>query len=176
MWAQNNLRSLKATHVPDKMNHGEDMLSRNNVSSGEWTLHPHAVQKILEVLSRAWVDLFTSEDNFHCPVFLAKSMDALAHEWPSLPLYAFPRVALLPQLLFSTARTNGRAISLRDYKKASVQKKRVFQYKRLRCSTRSISQGTEVTIVTEYVLMDRVFKIYFTYLIKYIFYNDILTS
>ncbi len=35
VWAQNNLRSLKAKHVLGKMNHGADMLSRNNVSSGE---------------------------------------------------------------------------------------------------------------------------------------------
>ncbi len=45
VWAQNNLCSLKATHVPGKMDHGADMLSRNNASSGEWTLHPLAVQK-----------------------------------------------------------------------------------------------------------------------------------
>ncbi len=38
VWAQNNLRSLKVTHVPGKMNHGADMLLRNNASSGEWTL------------------------------------------------------------------------------------------------------------------------------------------
>ncbi len=48
VWAQTNLRSLKATHVMGKMNHGADMLSRNNVSSGEWTLHPLAVQKVCE--------------------------------------------------------------------------------------------------------------------------------
>ncbi len=170
MWAQNNLRSL----MPDKMNRGADMLSRNNVSSGEWTLHPLAVQKIWEVLGRAWVDLFTSEDNFHCPIFLAKSTDALAHEWPSLPLYAFPPVALLPQVLFSTARTNGCAVSL-IIKRLQFRKKS-FPIQCLRRSTRSISQGTEVMTVTEYVLMNRVFKIYFVYLIKYIFYNAILTS
>ncbi len=38
VWAQNNLHSLKATHVPGKMNQGADMLSWNNVSSEEWTL------------------------------------------------------------------------------------------------------------------------------------------
>ncbi len=43
VWTQNNLRSLKAMHVPGKMNQGADMLSRNNVSSEEWTLHPLAV-------------------------------------------------------------------------------------------------------------------------------------
>ncbi len=99
VWAQNNLRSLKATHVPGKMNHGADMLSRNNVSSGEWTLHPLCVQKIWEVCGRARVHLFASEDNSHCPIFFTKSTDALAHEWPSLLLYAFPPFALLPQVL-----------------------------------------------------------------------------
>ncbi len=90
LWAQTNLRSLKVTHVPGKMNHGADMLSRNNVSSGEW---------MLEVFGRARVDLFTSEDNSYCPIFFTKSTDVLAHEWPSLPLYAFPPITLLPQVL-----------------------------------------------------------------------------
>ncbi len=99
VWAQTNLRSLKTTHVPGKMNHGADMLSRNNVSSGEWTLHPLVVQKIWEVFGRARVDLFASEENSHCPIFFTKSTDALAHEWLSLPLYAFPLIALLPQVL-----------------------------------------------------------------------------
>ncbi len=81
-WAQNNLRSLKATHV----NQGADMLSRNNISSEEWTLHALLVQIIWEVFGRARVDLFASEDYSHCPIFFTKSTDALAHEWPSLPL------------------------------------------------------------------------------------------
>ncbi len=75
------------------------MLSTNNVFCEEGTLHPLAVQKIWEVFGRAWVDLFASEDNSHCPNFLPKCTDALAHEWSSLPLNAFPPVALLPQVL-----------------------------------------------------------------------------
>ncbi len=66
------------------------MLSRNNVSSEEWTLQPLTVQRIWEVFGRARVDLFASEDNSHCPILFTKSMDALVHEWPSLPLYDFP--------------------------------------------------------------------------------------
>ncbi len=93
VWAQNNLRSLKATHVPGKINQGADVLSRNNVSSEEWTLHPLAVQRIWEVFGRARVDLFASEDNSHCPIFLQRA------RMPNLPLYAFPPVALLPQVL-----------------------------------------------------------------------------
>ncbi len=57
------------------------------------------VQKIWEDFGRARVDLFASEGNSHCPIFFMKSTDALAHEWPSLPLYAFPPIALLPQIL-----------------------------------------------------------------------------
>ncbi len=40
-----------------------------------------------EVFGRARVDLFASEDNSHCPIYFTRSTDALAHEWPSLPLY-----------------------------------------------------------------------------------------
>ncbi len=99
VWAQNNLRSLKATHVPGKMNQGADMLSRKNISSEEWTLHPLTVQRIWETFGKVRVDLFASKDDSHCPIFFTRSTDALAHEWPSLPLCAFPPVALLPQVL-----------------------------------------------------------------------------
>ncbi len=53
----------------------------------------------LEVFGIARVDLFASEDNSHCQIFFTRSTDVLAHEWPSFPLYAFPPVALLPQVL-----------------------------------------------------------------------------
>ncbi len=92
------LRSLKATHVPGNMNQGADILSRNNVSSEEWTLHPLAVQRIWEIFGKVRVDIFASKDNSHCLICFTRSTDALAHEWPSLPLYAFPPVVLLPQL------------------------------------------------------------------------------
>ncbi len=82
-----------------KMNQGADMLSRNNVSLEEWTLHPLAVHIIWEIFGRSRVDLFTSKENSHCPIFFTRSMEALAHEWPSLPLYSFPPVALLLQVL-----------------------------------------------------------------------------
>ncbi len=75
------------------------MLSRNNISSEEWTLHPLSVQKIWEVFGRARVNLFASKGNSHCSIFFTESMNALAHEWPSLPHYAFPPIALLSQVL-----------------------------------------------------------------------------
>ncbi len=47
VWAQTNLHSLKAMHVPGKMNHGADMFSRNNVSSGEWRVREQRHKLIL---------------------------------------------------------------------------------------------------------------------------------
>ncbi len=44
IWAQHNLLSMKAVHVPDRLNQGEDILSRSGVSSEEWRLYPQKVQ------------------------------------------------------------------------------------------------------------------------------------
>ncbi|XP_016333453.1 uncharacterized protein LOC107681650 [Sinocyclocheilus anshuiensis] len=98
-WAHCHLRSLKAAHIPGKLIQGADMLSRSNVPSGEWMLHPQTVQRIWEIFGKAEVDLFASEDNSHCPIYFSKERDALAHDWPSLLLYAFPPIALIPQVI-----------------------------------------------------------------------------
>ncbi len=90
-WAQLNLRSLRAAHLPGRLNQGADMLSRSNVPSEEWMLHPQVVQKIWKIFGKAEVDLFASKDNSHCPIYYSKDRDALAHDWPNLLLYAFPR-------------------------------------------------------------------------------------
>ncbi len=45
-WAQLNLRSLRAAHLPGRLNQGADVLSRSNVPSEERMLHPQVVQKI----------------------------------------------------------------------------------------------------------------------------------
>ncbi len=62
-WAQLNLRSLRAAHLPGRLNQGADMLSRSNVPSEEWMLHPQVVQKIWKIFGKAEVDLFASKDN-----------------------------------------------------------------------------------------------------------------
>lgn len=98
-WAQHNLRSLRAVHVPGRLNQGADMLSRSNIPSEEWMLHPQTVQEIWVVFGRAEVELFASEDNSHCPTYFLKDRDALAHDWPNLLLYAFPPIALIPQVI-----------------------------------------------------------------------------
>ncbi len=82
-----------------RLNQGGDMLSRSNVPSEEWMLHPQVVQKIWKTFGKAEVDLFASKDNSHCPTYYSKDRDALAHEWPNLLLYAFPPIAMLPQVV-----------------------------------------------------------------------------
>ncbi len=78
-WAQLNLRSLRAAHLPGRLNQGADMLSRSNVPSEEWMLHPQVVQKIWKTFGKAEVD--NSKDNSHCPTYYSKDRDALAHDW-----------------------------------------------------------------------------------------------
>ncbi len=75
------------------------MLSRDNVDPGEWRLHPQMVQMIWSVFGRAEVELFASEDNYHCPIYFLRQRDALSHDWPNSRLYAFPLIALLPQVI-----------------------------------------------------------------------------
>ncbi len=98
-WAQLNLHSLRAAHLPGRLNQGADMLSLSNVPSEEWMLHPQVVQKIWKIFGKAEVYLFASKDNSHCPIYYSKDRDALAHDWPNLLLYAFPPIALLPQVV-----------------------------------------------------------------------------
>ncbi len=101
-WAQLNLRSLRAAHLPGRLNQGANMLSLSNVPSEEWMLHPQVFQKIWKTFGKAEVDLFASKDISHCPTYYLKDRDALAHDWPNLLLYAFPQIALLPQVAISS--------------------------------------------------------------------------
>ncbi|KAL0189938.1 hypothetical protein M9458_017037, partial [Cirrhinus mrigala] len=57
------------------------------------------VQRIWEFFGKAEVDLFTSKDNSHCPIYYLKDRDVLAHSWPNLLLYAFSPTSLIPQVI-----------------------------------------------------------------------------
>jgi len=78
LWAQGNLRSLRATHVPGIQNLGVD-------HPGEWSLNPQTVHWIWSVFGRAGAKFRQSEQLFVCfgdlllvisffvPIFLIKS-------------------------------------------------------------------------------------------------------
>ena len=106
MWSSTRLLSLRATHVPGVLNRGADLLSRGNPLYGEWTLHPQVVKQVWQKYGQADVDLFASRENTHCPLFFSLSdknaplgMDALAHSWPNVLLYAFPPLSLISPTL-----------------------------------------------------------------------------
>ncbi len=85
-------------------------MSRNNVSSEEWMLHPLAFREF----GKSWQGSsrpLRLQRHSHCLICFTRSTDALAHEWPSLPLYAFPPVVLLPPVLQSSQGTTAQADS-----------------------------------------------------------------
>ncbi len=97
-WAQLNLRSLRAAHLPGRLNQGADMLSRSNVPSEEWVLHPQVVQKIWKIFGKAEVDLFASKDNSHCPIYYSKDR-TWTTTGPTSSFMHSPPIALLPQVV-----------------------------------------------------------------------------
>ncbi|XP_067313977.1 uncharacterized protein [Pseudorasbora parva] len=102
VWGRRFFLSLRATHVPGILNRGVDLLSRGNPLFGDWRLHPQIVDMIWMRFLRASVDLFASRENSHCPMFFSLKdldaplgVDALAHPWPKVRLYAFPPLCLI---------------------------------------------------------------------------------
>ncbi|XP_050958769.1 LOW QUALITY PROTEIN: uncharacterized protein LOC127160164 [Labeo rohita] len=102
VWGRKHFHSLRATHVPGIMNAGADLLSRGNPRYSEWSLHPQVVGQLWKRFGRAAVDLFASRENSHCPLFFSLArdgapmgVDALAHQWPNVLLYAFPPLSLI---------------------------------------------------------------------------------
>ncbi len=65
LWADRHLLSIRAVHVPRRLNYGTDLLSRGGVIHGEWRLHPLTVKIIWSVFGRAEVNLFASAENTH---------------------------------------------------------------------------------------------------------------
>lgn len=117
-WSASRFLSLRATHIPGALNSGADLLSRGNPLYGEWTLHPQVVKQIWQRYGEAAVDLFASRENAHCPLFFSLTddsaplgVDALAHQWPNVLLYAFPPISLIIPTL-SRVREKGLSMIL----------------------------------------------------------------
>ncbi|KAK7907218.1 hypothetical protein WMY93_015830 [Mugilogobius chulae] len=116
LWSSTKLLSLRATHVPGVLNRGADLLSRGNPLYGEWVLHPQVVEQLWQRYGQAAVDLFASQGNAKCPLFFSLTdrnaplgVDALAHPWPDVLLYAFPPISLISPTL---ARVREQGLSL----------------------------------------------------------------
>ena len=107
LWAQEKFLSLRAVYIPGHLNVEADFLTRQKLHTGEWKLHPDVVKQIWTRFYEAEVDLFASQQTAQCPLYFSLShpaplgLDAMAHSWPKMCLYAFPPVALLPRVLAS---------------------------------------------------------------------------
>ncbi len=98
LWAQGNPLSLKAVHVPGRLNQGADMLSRDNVSPGECKIYPQMVQMIWSVFGKAEVGLSVLRQLL-LRNLISRQWDALAQAWPSAHLYTFLPISLLPRFI-----------------------------------------------------------------------------
>ncbi len=105
LWSQGKFLSLRAVHVPGILNLAADFLSRQKLRPGEWMLNRQTVSQIWNLFGEAEVDLFASQESSQCPLWFSLSfpmtlgIDAFAHPWPNVCLYAFPPVKLIPAVL-----------------------------------------------------------------------------
>ncbi len=105
LWSQDKFLSLRAVHVPGVLNLAADFLSRQKLKPGEWMLNRQTVSQIWDLFGKAEVDLFASQESSQCPLWFFLSfpttlgIDAFAHPWPNVSLYAFPPIKLIPAVL-----------------------------------------------------------------------------
>ncbi len=105
LWSQDKFLSLRAVHVPGVLNLVDDFLSRQKLKPGEWMLNRQTVSQIWDLFGKAEVDLFASQESSQCPLWFSLSfpttlgIDAFAHPWPNVSLYAFPPIKLIPAVL-----------------------------------------------------------------------------
>ena len=107
LWCNQRQIILRARHIPGHLNVIANKLSRpNQVIQTEWSLLP----EVFALLCRRWhvptVDLFATRFNHKLPRFVSPvpdrstwKVDALSLLWEDLDAYAFPPMALLPQVV-----------------------------------------------------------------------------
>ena len=106
-WCTNNQVTLKARHIPGRLNVVADKLSRlGQTIQTEWSLLPEVFHMICRKWHRPQVDLFTTRFNRKLPLFvspvpdpLAWAIDALSLPWEDLDAFAFPPVAILGKVV-----------------------------------------------------------------------------
>ena len=99
--------TLKARHIPGRLNMVADELSRlGQTIQTEWSLLPEVFQTICSQWHRPQIDLFATRFNNKLPLFvspvpdpLASAVDALSLPWEDLDEYAFPLAAILGKVV-----------------------------------------------------------------------------
>ena len=106
-WCTRNQVTLKACHIPGRLNVIADKLSRlGQTIQTEWSLLQEVFQAICSRWHRPQIDLFATRFNNKLPLFvspvpdpLASRVDALTLPWEDLDAYAFPPTAILGKVV-----------------------------------------------------------------------------
>ena len=106
-WCTRHQVTLKARHIPGRLNVVADKLSRlGQTIQTEWSLLPEVFQAICSRWHQPQIDLFAMRFNNKLPQFvspvpdsLAVAVDALSLPWENLDAYAFPPVAILGKVV-----------------------------------------------------------------------------
>ena len=106
-WCTRKQVTLKARHIPGRLNVIADKLSRpGQTIQTEWSLHPEVFKAICNWWHQPEVDLFATRFNNKLPQFVspvpdpqAWAVDALSLSWEDLDPYAFPPAAILGKVV-----------------------------------------------------------------------------
>ena len=106
-WCHHRGITLRARHIPGRLNVIADKLSRHNqVIQTEWSLSPQVFSQLCSKWPPPLVDLCATRFNHKLPSLVspvpdqaAWAVDALSLSWEHLDAYAFPPVSLLPQVV-----------------------------------------------------------------------------
>ena len=102
-WCTRQQVTLRACHIPGRLNVIADKLSRlGQTIQTEWSLHPEVFKALCNRWHQPQVDLFATRFNNKLPQFVspvpdprAWAVDALSLSWEDLDPYAFPPAAIL---------------------------------------------------------------------------------
>ena len=106
-WCTRNQVTLKARHIPGRLNVIADKLSRlGQTIQTEWSLNQEVFKTICNQWHRPQVDLFATRYNNKLPQFVspvpdpqAWAVDALRLSWEGLDPYAFPPAVILGKVV-----------------------------------------------------------------------------
>ena len=106
-WCSLRQVTLKARHIPGRLNVIADKLSRQGqVIQTEWSLHQDVTNRLFQTWHLPQVDMFATRYNFKLAKYVspvpdpqAWAVDALSVCWENLDMYAFPPMSLLGKVV-----------------------------------------------------------------------------